>query len=108
MIQDGKAWNFARDVIDYLAKIRPNAPALYLMKNNQDSLLSFAEVAQISAQTADWLQTRGIGKGMRVLVVLGKDPAFWPVMVALNKLGAIAMPGTTQLTAKDLKYRLQT
>ncbi|WP_028962665.1 acyl--CoA ligase [Sulfobacillus thermosulfidooxidans] len=100
-------WNFGRDVIDRYAQERPDALALSMMHNDTNVLLTFQDISRLSGQTADWLKAQGIGKGDRVLIVLGKDPAFWPVMVALNKLGAVAMPGTTQLTAKDLLYRLQ-
>ncbi len=106
MTQDD-VWNFGRDVIDLYARTKPSQPALYLMDGDQDNILSFADIARISGQTADWLRQEGIGKGDRVLVVLGKHPGFWPIMVALNKLGAVAMPGTIQLTQKDLLYRLE-
>jgi acyl-coenzyme A synthetase/AMP-(fatty) acid ligase len=106
MTQDNM-WNFGRDVIDQHAQDNPNAPALYLMDGDEDRVLSFGDIARFSGQTADWLRQKGIEKGDRVLVVLGKTPEFWPIMVALNKLGAVAMPGTTQLTQKDLLYRLE-
>lgn len=100
MTQDD-VWNFGRDVIDLYARTKPSQPALYLMDGDQDNILSFADIARISGQTADWLRQEGIGKGDRVLVVLGKHPGFWPIMVALNKLGAVAMPGTIQLTPEN-------
>ncbi len=106
MAQD-KMWNFGRNVIDQLAQEKPAQPALYLMNGDKDTIFSFADISRISGQSADWLRQEGIGKGDRVLVVLGKHPGFWPIMVALNKLGAVAMPGTTQLTSKDLHYRLE-
>ncbi len=99
-------WNFGRDIFDRTATEQPDNLALFVMDGRQPRRYSFAEMARISARTAAWLRDAGVMPHERVLVVLGKDPAFWPVMIALNKLGAVAMPGTTQLTSKDLAYRL--
>lgn len=101
-------WNFGRDVIDHLASTHPNDTALYFLNFEDSRSYTFSDMSRISDQTAAWLRDQGVSPQDRVLIVLGKDLAFWPVMVALNKLGAVAMPGTTQLTAKDLQYRLET
>ncbi len=101
--------NFARDVMDRWAQLRPHDTALYQIDaDGQATRWSFADMRSVSDRTAGWLAQQGIGFGDRVLVVLGKDPLFWPIMVALNKIGAVPMPGTTQLTSQDLWYRIDT
>lgn len=105
----GTPLNFGHDVVDAWADKDPGSTALYVIDDEGKSLKwSFADLREISNRTARWLKSHGIGLGDRVLVVLGKDPAFWPIMIALSKLGAVPMPGTTQLTTKDLWYRLNT
>ncbi|MCL5971995.1 MAG: acyl--CoA ligase [Firmicutes bacterium] len=105
----GTPLNFGQDIVDTWAQKDPASTALYVINQDGHSTAwSFGQIREISNRTAWWLKTQGIGMGDRVLVVLGKDPSFWPVMVALNKLGAVPMPGTTQLTTKDLWYRLDT
>ncbi len=104
----GTPRNFARDIMDRWAARRPHDTALYHIDlEGQATRWSFFDIQGISDRTAAWLMQKGIGFGDRVLLVLGKDPLFWPVMMALNKIGAVPMPGTTQLTTQDLWYRLE-
>ena len=44
-------------------------------------------------------------KGDRVLLVLKRHYQYWFIMMALNKLGAIAIPATNQLKEHDFEYR---
>jgi acetyl-CoA synthetase len=46
----------------------------------------------------------GIKKGDRVMLVLKRHYQFWFSMIALNKLGAIAIPATNQLQEHDFDY----
>jgi acyl-coenzyme A synthetase/AMP-(fatty) acid ligase len=101
-----RLFNFGRDVIDRHAAARPEATALYVVDAGGTARrYAFDAMSRISNQCVAWFRARGIGPGDRVLVVLGKHPAFWPTMVGLMKLGAIPVPGTTQLTRRDLEYR---
>ncbi len=105
----GTPKNFGRDVMDRWADLRPHDTALYLIDSREQATRwSFKDIQGLSDRTARWLVDQGIGFGDRVMVVLGKDPLFWPLMVALNKIGAVPMPGTTQLTSQDLWYRMDT
>lgn len=100
--------NFGRDVVDQWGSTNGSRPALYLMhEEGRRTIFTFQDMSRISNQTVAYLRRHGISKGDRVLVMLGKHPAFWPVMIALIKLGAIPMPGTTQLTERDIAYRLE-
>lgn len=101
-------YNFGRDVVDVWARTRPDNTALYVIDaDGRPTRYSYADISRISSRTAARLNHWGIGPGDRILVVLGKHPAFWPIMVALLKLGAVPLPGTTQLTQADLEFRIQ-
>jgi acyl-coenzyme A synthetase/AMP-(fatty) acid ligase len=96
-------FNFARDVVD-----RSNGRAiLFVDRAGATRDLSFAEV---SARTARWtnaLRRRGVEPGDRVLVLTGKTPEWHAVMCACLKGGAVAIPCSEMLRAKDLSFRVR-
>ena len=49
----------------------------------------------------------GIGKGDRVLLILKGRYQFWFTLLALHRLGAVAVPATHMLTYHDLVYRIE-
>jgi acetyl-CoA synthetase/medium-chain acyl-CoA synthetase len=51
------------------------------------------------------LREQGVRHGDHVIVVLPKTPQWLFAMLALLRLGAVAIPGAEQLRAKDLLYR---
>ncbi len=100
-------WNFGRDVMDGWAASNPEGSALYVLRDrSRADKISFAEFRAATNRLVSRFRQAGVQAQDRVMVVVGKDPAFWPIMVALIKLGAVPMPGTTQLTPRDIKYRL--
>ena len=100
-------YNFARDTVDRWAE-DPNRPAMVWVADDGEALrLPFAHFAERSRRVAGMLRSLGVGKGDRVLVVLGREIEWWEAMLGIIRLGAIPAPGTTLLTAKDLLYRLQ-
>ncbi|CAB1130140.1 Acetyl-CoA synthetase [Candidatus Hydrogenisulfobacillus filiaventi] len=101
-------FNFGRDVFDRWARVAPARPALYLIRDAAHAdIVGYGELARASDGLAARLAAAGITPGTRVLVVLGKAPEFWVTLLALNKLGAVPMPGTTQLRPADIRYRLE-
>lgn len=100
-------YNFARDTVDRWAD-DPQRPAMLWVDDvGSGRRLTFAHFAERSRRVAGMLRSLGIGKGDRVLVVLGREVEWWEAMLGLIRLGAIPAPGTTLLTAKDLLYRIQ-
>jgi len=99
-------FNFAYDVADEWARTQPNKRAL-CWTNDQGAHrdLTFGELKELSDQTASWLQSLGIGKGDMVMLVLKRNIEFWQTILALHKLGAVAIPATHLLTDKDIAYR---
>ena len=102
----GRNFNFAYDVVDELAKKCPDKRALlWLSKDKQQRNFSFSELSRLSAKTANFFRSLGIGKGDRVMLVLKRDYRFWLSLLALHKLGAVAVPATALLVCKDYEYR---
>ncbi len=99
-------FNFAYDIVDRLALVDPNRVALvwadYL---GNDRRFNFKELSEMSSQTAHYFKSLGIGKGDAVLLVLKNHYEFWFCILALHKLGAIAVPATHMLMKKDFIYR---
>ncbi len=100
-------FNFAFDVIDAIAEKNPDKRAmLWVSKDKKDVRdFSFGDIAAASARTANYLASLGIKKGDRVMLVLKRHYQFWFILNALHRLGAIAIPSSNQLTAKDFQYR---
>jgi acetyl-CoA synthetase len=99
-------FNFAYDVVDEWAKLKPEKLAL-LWTDDTETMRSFtfAEVKRLSDKVANALLSLGLRKGDVVMLILKQRPGVWMLMCALSKIGAVCIPGTYQLTAKDLEYR---
>jgi acetyl-CoA synthetase len=99
-------FNFAYDVVDEWARLQPEKPAL-LWTNDREEMKSFtfAEMKALSDRAANALKALGIKKGDVVMLILKQRPEVWVLMTALMKLGAVCIPGTYQLTKKDIVYR---
>lgn len=101
-----KRFNFGFDVVDTLAAKNPNKLAMLWESNSHEvHRFSFGDISRYSSKTANYFKSLGIQKGDKVMLILKRHYEFWFSMVALHKLGAIAIPATNQLTKKDLVYR---
>lgn len=101
-----ECFNFAYDVVDVWAAEEPDKPAL-LWTNDEgnEHLYSFADIKRESDKTAAFLMQLGIRRGDAVLMMLKRRTDFWFTIIALHKIGAVAIPATHLLTEKDLIYR---
>lgn len=99
-------YNFARDTIDRLARERPDDRAM-LWADATGTVIdrSFAELSDHSASAAAVLRAAGVVRGDTVLILLSREIEWWELMLACLRIGAVASPGTVQLTAKDITYR---
>jgi acetyl-CoA synthetase/medium-chain acyl-CoA synthetase len=101
-------FNFALDVVDRWASDDPGKLALlWVGQGGEERRLSFGYFRDESTRCANVLRALGITKGDGVLIVMPRLPAWHVILLGLIKLGAIPMPGTTLLTAKDIAYRVQ-
>ncbi|MBL8177428.1 MAG: AMP-binding protein [Bryobacterales bacterium] len=99
-------FNWALDYFDALAAGNQQ-PALLLVDERQSvSMFTFAALSAESNRVANLLRRCGIGRGDRILVMLGNEPALWQVMLGAFKLGAVVAPATTLLSGADLQDRL--
>ncbi len=104
--QNEDKFNFAFDVVDAIADKNPDKLAMiHLDKNKTERRLTFKDIKRHSNQCANYFKSLGIKKGDRVMLVLKRHYQFWYAIVALHKLGAIAIPATNQLLAHDFEYR---
>ena len=99
-------FNFAFDVVDEWARLDPTKKALvWCDDHGGEKTLTFQDIAQMSSQGAHFFRRLGIQKGDVVMLVLRRRWEYWVAAMALCKLGAIFVPSTLQLTAKDIVYR---
>ena len=99
-------FNFGYDVVDEWARTNPDKLALlWTNDEGREERYTFADIKRKSDQVASFYQTLGIGKGDCVMMMLKRRAEFWFSIVALHKLGAVAIPATHLLTPKDLIYR---
>lgn len=99
-------FNFAYDVVDEYAKTEPNKRALvWCNPAGEEREFTFHEMKEYSDRTARYFQDLGIRRGDNVMLILKRYYEFWFSIIALHKLGAIAIPATNQLMAKDIIYR---
>ncbi len=101
-------FNWALDYFDgVLAVERGEQQGLRLIEDDGSVAgYTFAELSRRSSQLAGWLQSKGVARGMRVLLVLGNQVELWESMLACIKLGAVIIPATTLLSEADLADRL--
>lgn len=100
-------FNFGDDVVDRWASEEPDAVALWwLGPSGGERRLSFAQLSERTARLANALEELGLERGSRVMVHLPSVPEWWETMVALAKADLVAIPTTTQLTGKDVQFRI--
>ena len=99
-------FNFAYDVMDAWAAEKPEKEAL-LWTNEEGECIrfSFADIKEQTDRTAAYFSQLGIGRGDMVMLILKRRYEFWLAMLALHKLGAVAIPATHMLTKHDIVYR---
>lgn len=97
-----KEFSFPLDIFDKWGE----RAALVWTDGSIEEKFSFNELHHLSSMGAGALKNMGVGKGDKVLVMLPNIPMWWELMLALMRVGAIPVPATTLLSAKDIEYRL--
>lgn len=99
-------YNFAFDCVDAIAAKEPEKLAmLHVSHDKQERRFTFGDISRSSAQAANYLESLGIRRGDKVMLVLKRHYQFWPVLTALHKIGAVAIPATNLLKEHDFDYR---
>lgn len=101
-------FNFAYDVVDVLAKKDPNKLALtYISASFEEKQFTYHDISRLSNQAANVLRSYGIEKGDLVMLLMKRRYDFWIVMMALHKLGAVAVPTSHMVSAEDILERIE-
>ncbi len=106
--KDPDHFNFAFDVVDELARRKPEKLALlHVDKNKVERRFTFEDISRASNRAANYFKSLGIQRGDRVLLILKRHYQFWIAMMGLNKLGAVALLASNQMLSHDLEYRFK-
>ncbi|NXU57695.1 ACSM3 synthetase, partial [Turnix velox] len=107
-------FNFASDVLDEWSQLekkgkRPANPAFWWVNDvGEEVKWSFEELGFLSRKAANILsEACGLQRGDRIIAVLPRVPEWWLLNIGCIRTGIVFIPGTSQLTAKDIFYRLQ-
>ena len=99
-------FNFACDVVDEIALTTPEKTAMvWCDDKGSEAVFTFAQMKYFSDKAANFFRSKGIRKGDPVMLILKRHYTFWFCTLGLNKIGAVTIPATHLLTAKDIVYR---
>ncbi len=99
-------FNFGFDIVDEWAKQEPEKKAMvWCNDHDEERTFTFTDISRLSNQAANYFLSLGVKKGTVVMLILRRRWEYWVCAVALHKIGAILIPGSLQLTKKDLIYR---
>ena len=102
-------FNFAFDVVDELGRRKPDKLAmLHVSEDGTERRFTFGDMKKESARAANYFTSLGIKRGDRVMLVEKRHYQFWFSILALHKIGAVAIPAPNQLLEKDFEYRFRT
>ena len=99
-------FNFAYDVVDAYAEQSPEKECLLWTNDRKDVRhVNYGELKRLSDSVASYFLTLGLKRGDCVMLILKRRIEWWITMVALHKIGVVAIPATHLLTDKDIIYR---
>jgi acetyl-CoA synthetase len=102
-------FNFVHDVLERRAAATPDGLALLSLDaaGAVSARHTWAEMAKESRRMGHALTAQGVGKGDPVFLMLPRIPEWYVAALGAIRIGAIPMPGTNLLTAKDIAYRIE-
>lgn len=100
-------FNFAYDVVDKYAEIDPEKIALIWTDEDERHVFTFKDMQKYSNKVANLIKSLGIKEGDKVMVTLKNRYEFWFTLIALHKIGAIAIPATHMLKSSDINFRIK-
>lgn len=96
--------NFAFDLLQ--AQPPDRLALVELARNEARREWSFGDVERYSAAMADAFLGHGLRRGDVAMTLIGNRPEWVFAMMACFRIGAVVLPCTEQLRAKDLRLRL--
>jgi acetyl-CoA synthetase len=108
-IEVPERFNPVVDIIERWAEEAPGEMALASLDGAGGVVAeqSVADLALQARRAARALIGLGVKKGDRVFIMLPRVPAWYSAFLGAVRLGAVPMPGTNQLTSRDIAYRLR-
>lgn len=101
-------FNFALEWFDVVAGENPDRPAVQIVSADLTlASWNYGDLSARSDQVANWLRGLGISRGDHLIVMLNNTIELWEVMLAITKIGAVAVPTSTLLSASDLAFRVE-
>ena len=100
-------FNFTRDVVEALAA-DPSRPALTFVDG--EGIIDRQTFKQVAADANRWaalLRSRGLVPGDRLLVFVGRTPAWHSILLGALKAGLVAVPCPAVLRAADMAFRAE-
>lgn len=100
-------FNFALEWFDVIAGEHPDRDAVTIVSPDLIAQSwTYAELSKRSDQVANWLRMLGLKRGSKVIVMLNNTIELWEIVLGIYKIGAVAIPTSTLLSATDLAYRV--
>ena len=107
-INTPRDFNFVRDVVDVYAQKEPQKTALvWCNDEGREEVFDFATLSAQSMYLARGLSRAGIKKGDVVMLALHRRFEYWFLVLALHRIGAVALPVPSQLHNSDFEYRIK-
>lgn len=101
-------FNFSCDVLDKLAEDPDKLALWWVDDNGTESKITFDQLCKESRKVCNVLKKQGLNREDLVIVILPRLIEWWVIKVACIRMGVVFCPGTTQLTASDIEYRIDT
>ncbi|MFD9129342.1 AMP-binding protein [Kitasatospora sp. NPDC059571] len=101
------SFNWALDWFDRIARGNDRLALWVVDEDGSERTRTYQEMSRRSDRVANHLRGLGLGRGDRMLVMLGNVPELWETMLGAIKLGVVVIPATTLLSADDLADRLE-
>ncbi len=102
-------FNFGYDVVDLQAEKEPSKRALvWCNVEGEEHIFTFSDIKKYSNKMANIFLSNGIKRGSKVMLILKRHYEYWFAIIALHKIGAIAIPASHMLTVSDFSYRIRT
>ena len=97
--------NFIEDVLERFPASKPALVAI--SRDGERRVWAFGELIARSAGLSGAFAARGVDRGEVVMIVVGNRIEWVLAMLACWRMGAIALPCSTQLRRRDIELRVQ-
>ncbi|MFD8646941.1 acyl-CoA synthetase [Streptomyces mirabilis] len=101
-------FNAVLDILERRAEQSPDELALVTLRRDGGVTASytFRELNLASRRMGHALAGIGVGKGERIFVMLPRIAEWYVALLGAIRIGAVPVPGTPQLTSRDIEYRV--